>query len=360
VTVTINGAEDTAVIGGTASGTVNAGGPLTDTGQLIITDADAGDNPVNFADVAATAGDSGYGTFAMTGGTWTYTLDTAQAAVQALQAGETLIDTHTFTASDGSAQVVTVTISGADTGASEAPPPTVGGGEDPGPDDDDDLIEADPLPEPEPEPEVILPTEEELPPPETGAPPTSTSWGPSTTPRQAASAITQLARYPGHRIDRIDPMIVAPNEAPSEAVRVFQYVRQQLATRMQAHFSPVAAVFFSSETMTQELDHIQSQIDKFLELESEQGQLIIGTAASLGASVFAGYVIWAFRGTGLVFGALSAMPMWRCFDPLPVLLGNEKKRDRDEEDKQGKSDPEDDEQHIRDLLDGGPEAEGQP
>ena len=36
------------------------------------------------------------------------------AAVQALDVGETLTDTHTFTASDGSTQVVTVTINGTD------------------------------------------------------------------------------------------------------------------------------------------------------------------------------------------------------------------------------------------------------
>jgi VCBS repeat-containing protein len=359
VTVTINGAEDAAVIGGTASGTVNVDGPLTDSGQLIITDADAGDNPVNFADAAATSGDNGYGTFAITGGVWTYTLDTAQAAVQALQAGDTLTDTHTFTASDGSAQVVTVTISGADNGADNDPPPTVGGGNDPVPDDDPIDPDPDPLPEPEPEPvpepivEEILPVEDDTPAPENiGSPATKSSNKPDIAVMQG--------NFPHYTVPTISSTAAQQNEAPEVESSVFQYVRQQLATRMQAHFSPVAAVFFSSETMAQELDHIQSQIDEYLKLESEQGQLIIGTAASLGASVFVGYVVWAFRGAGLLFGALSAMPMWRCFDPLPVLLGNEKKRDREEEDKQGKSDPEGDEQHIRDLLDGGPEAEGQP
>ncbi len=53
-------------------------------------------------------------TFELTGGTWTYTLNNAHATVQALDTNETLIDTHTYTASDGSTQVVTITINGAE------------------------------------------------------------------------------------------------------------------------------------------------------------------------------------------------------------------------------------------------------
>ena len=74
-----------------------------------------------------------------------------------------------------------------------------------------------------------------------------------------------------------------------------------------------------------------------------QGQLIIGAATGLGVSVFAGYVIWAFRGASLVLGALSAMPMWRCFDPLPVLL-------RDDEEKRAGTVTDEDEKKIEELL----------
>src|SRR5690606_39386140 len=63
-------------------------------------------------DCAASGGDHGRGTFALTGGTWTFTLD--QSAVQDLDAGDVVQDTYTFTASDGSTQQVTVTITGTD------------------------------------------------------------------------------------------------------------------------------------------------------------------------------------------------------------------------------------------------------
>ena len=89
-------------------------GTLTANGTLTITDVDASDNPISFPDEAITLGDNGYGDFVLTAGTWTYTLNNAHAAVQALDVGESLTDTHTFTASDGSTQLVTITINGAE------------------------------------------------------------------------------------------------------------------------------------------------------------------------------------------------------------------------------------------------------
>ena len=45
-------------------------------------------------------------------GVWTYTLDDANCAVQALNVGDTLTDTFTVTTIDGTAQLVTITING--------------------------------------------------------------------------------------------------------------------------------------------------------------------------------------------------------------------------------------------------------
>ena len=53
----------------------------------------------------------GYGTFAMTAaGVWIYALDNSNAATQALDPGETLIDTSTVAITDGTPQVATITI----------------------------------------------------------------------------------------------------------------------------------------------------------------------------------------------------------------------------------------------------------
>jgi VCBS repeat-containing protein len=131
VTVTINGSNDAAVISGTTTGSVveaggvNNGTAGTPTAIGTLTDTDV-DNPANSftAVTAGAATTNGYGSFGMTAaGVWTYTLNNNNAAVQALNSGQTLTDTFTVHTVDGTAQLVTVTINGAD----DAPVNTVPG-----------------------------------------------------------------------------------------------------------------------------------------------------------------------------------------------------------------------------------------
>ncbi|WP_234679436.1 VCBS domain-containing protein [Bradyrhizobium monzae] len=117
ITITINGANDAAVISGTATGTVTEAGhekcePSIATGQL--TDTDVDNIPNSFTPVTSPrASDHGYGCFKMTAdGVWTYTLDDNNCTVQALNVGDTLTDTFTVTTIDGTAQLVTITIHG--------------------------------------------------------------------------------------------------------------------------------------------------------------------------------------------------------------------------------------------------------
>ena len=125
VTITINGANDAAVITGAATGTVaEAGGVAngtpgtpTATGDLSSTDVD-NPNDAWTAVGTATASANGYGSYTLTAaGVWTYTLDNSNAAVQALNVGQTLTDTFTVTTVDGTAQLVTITINGANDAA---------------------------------------------------------------------------------------------------------------------------------------------------------------------------------------------------------------------------------------------------
>ena len=134
VIIIISGTNDAAVISGVTSGSVVEAGGVdngtpgtpTATGDLNFTDVDDPNDAwevVSFPTVSA----SGYGSYTLTAaGVWTYTLDDNNAAVQALNAGETLTDTFTATTVDGTEQLVTITINGAD----DAPnsPPTITGG----------------------------------------------------------------------------------------------------------------------------------------------------------------------------------------------------------------------------------------
>jgi VCBS repeat-containing protein len=119
VTITINGANDAAIICGTTTGSVTEAGACTygtpiATGTL--TDTDVDNTPNTFTAVCAPkASEAGYGTFTMTAdGVWTYKLDNANCEVQALNDCDTLTDCFKVTTIDGTTQVVTITINGAD------------------------------------------------------------------------------------------------------------------------------------------------------------------------------------------------------------------------------------------------------
>ena len=61
---------------------------------------------------------NGYGSYVMTAaGAWTYTLDNDNATVQALNAGAPLTDSFMAVTVDGTAQLVTITITGANDAA---------------------------------------------------------------------------------------------------------------------------------------------------------------------------------------------------------------------------------------------------
>ncbi len=125
VTITIEGANDAAVITGATTGSVTEAGGVnngtpgtaTATGDLNSTDVD---NPNDAWTVvsAPTASTNGFGSYTLTAsGVWLYTLDNSNAIVQALNVGQTLTDTFTVTTVDGTAQLVTITINGANDAA---------------------------------------------------------------------------------------------------------------------------------------------------------------------------------------------------------------------------------------------------
>ncbi|HSW03170.1 VCBS domain-containing protein, partial [Aquabacterium sp.] len=120
VTVAIGGANDAAIITGNAGGSVveaggvanGSAGTPTVGGNLYADDVDNPDD--TFQAVAAGAVTaSGYGSYGVnTAGQWTYALNDAHAAVQALNVGDSLNDSFTVKSQDGTSQVVTVTIAG--------------------------------------------------------------------------------------------------------------------------------------------------------------------------------------------------------------------------------------------------------
>ena len=125
MTITINGANDAAVITGVANGAVVEAGGVnngtpgmpTATGDLNSTDVD---NPNDAWTAVGTATASTKATAPIRSpppALWTYTLDNSNADVQARNVGQILTDTFTVFAVDGTSQVVTIIINGANDAA---------------------------------------------------------------------------------------------------------------------------------------------------------------------------------------------------------------------------------------------------
>ena len=107
VTVTIHGTNDAAIISGTTTGSVIEAGCRharhADRDRHAYRHRRRQCRPTpSRRSATSTASDAGYGTFKMTAdGVWTYTLDNANCAVQALNDCDTLTDTFKVTTVDG-------------------------------------------------------------------------------------------------------------------------------------------------------------------------------------------------------------------------------------------------------------------
>ena len=108
ISVTITGANDAAVITGDMTGEVAERAAEEATGTLRVADPDGADTFVAQTGAAGT-----YGTLTLEeNGDWTYTLDPAKPAVQALRGGEVAQDDFTVASSDGTEAVLRVTVTG--------------------------------------------------------------------------------------------------------------------------------------------------------------------------------------------------------------------------------------------------------
>ena len=109
VVITVTGTNDAAVISGTGTASLTeTNAPLTATGTLTATDIDGGNN--TFVAQTNVAGTNRYGKFSIDGnGVWNYTTDSAH---NEFVAGTTHTDSITVATTDGTPQVVTVSIAG--------------------------------------------------------------------------------------------------------------------------------------------------------------------------------------------------------------------------------------------------------
>ena len=97
-----------AVIGGVSSGNVVEDVTTSVSGQLTISDDEPGENVFQVSGTSTT-----YGSYTIdAGGLWTYTLNNSSPVIQALPAGATLSDSFTVHSFDGTAKLISLTITG--------------------------------------------------------------------------------------------------------------------------------------------------------------------------------------------------------------------------------------------------------
>ncbi len=111
VTITISGTNDSAVITGTASGSASEDSVTTVSDALTITDVDTGENEFQ----PQTDASGTYGSFSISSvGAWSCSLNNSAANVQALGSGQNVTDSFSVLSKDGTSELVTITITGAD------------------------------------------------------------------------------------------------------------------------------------------------------------------------------------------------------------------------------------------------------
>lgn len=115
VTITFTGVNDAATFGGDTEGNVAEDGTLTASGTVNVTDVDDGEQ--GFQDASDDDLQGTYGTFTFNSATgeWSYALSNDSTVVQDLNSGsQDITDTLTVHSLDGTEQVITVNIAGAD------------------------------------------------------------------------------------------------------------------------------------------------------------------------------------------------------------------------------------------------------
>ncbi|MFK7855676.1 MAG: VCBS domain-containing protein, partial [Granulosicoccus sp.] len=330
IRVNINGAEDDPVIAGIVEGFVTRGEASVYSNSLTISDIDSADNPISFSNEENALGDNGFGFFTLRSETWTYTLNDNHPAVLGLGAHETLSDTYTFLASDGSSQIVSITILNdpAPSVAMALPEITVTVDQEVLVDTNDmnqetnsetDSMEGE-FSEAPAESSVVtvnVPSEnEEI----ADTPQFSNNPQPILIYQEEATPRSDTERKVTNRTEYSAP-------APITDLLAFDLLLDSVQGLEQS--DQYAAI--ESERVTRESFRrgVQTMREEMTDAANEEGrseQIADLVLRVSGVSLSAGSLAWLLQSGSLFASALSSIPTWQGFDPLPVLAKQNKRR----------------------------------
>ncbi|MDJ0892828.1 MAG: Calx-beta domain-containing protein [Gammaproteobacteria bacterium] len=318
VTINLTDANDAPTLTG-ASYSLTPASPMGATvGTVSGSDADTGDT-LTYSILAGN-----------TGGT--FTIDPASGQI-------TVADSTALT--DGAAFNLTVQVE--DSGApalsdtanvsiqvNASPPPVTPPPVQPPPVDPPPTVEPPPLIEPAPEP-APAPDEEE--PEQESRSPTGSGTAQPNTPTVATTFLAEETAAVGSGSgdndlpygdrDRSRPSLTERAELPVEAppVQLAQVVAAAEEIKLPEMAQP--ALWGALDLMTQQMN----DAEEWREQERER-QVTLQATTGVAFTLSAGFVTWLLRAGTLATSLLSSMPLWRGFDPLPVLgfAVNERKR----------------------------------
>jgi hypothetical protein len=82
-----------------------------------------------------------------------------------------------------------------------------------------------------------------------------------------------------------------------------------------------------------QLDDMKQQMQGALEEQPLQEKIVVGAAKGATLIAFAGTVNWVLKGSNIIAGVLSSLPLWTQFDPLAVLTLTRRERKRRKEER---------------------------
>ncbi|WP_211340280.1 hypothetical protein, partial [Amphritea balenae] len=190
----------------------------------------------------------------------------------------------------------------------ELPGPVVSEGEDP------DSEEQAQSPEDEQEASVLIELADEI----------QISGGgilPSVSPVQAIDS-QQLVELVAVPMEVKDPTEYQARDIQTEAPVLQRIDLAQLEIRRFTEFEPVQSLQvegLSSEALEVGLAELKLELDDAANQSENSYQLGGETAVAVSMSVSAWFAIWLFRAGSLLACFLSVIPLWKQFDPLPIL-----------------------------------------
>ncbi len=83
-----------------------------------------------------------------------------------------------------------------------------------------------------------------------------------------------------------------------------------------------------SDVLMAKLDAMTQSLEEAIGVEQEQEMVVARVAALTGTTLSVGFVAWAVRSSALLASCLTMLPVWRNFDPLPVVKLSKQERHR--------------------------------